>query len=95
MDPREKDLLPRCSEPSHVKCSFYRDVFGSWRWECVEANGDMRDSVYSSTSLADCVADAISAGVHLSDQEIDAALTCDSRPDAAPEPGRESASDAG
>ena len=78
MDPREKDLLPRRSEPPHVKCAFYRDVFGGWRWECVEPNGDMRDCVYSSASLADCVADAISAGVHLSNQEVHDALTCDS-----------------
>lgn len=44
-------------------CNYYRDVFGGWRWEFEDAEGDMRDSHHSYETYAECVAAARCAGL--------------------------------
>jgi hypothetical protein len=45
------------------KLAFYRDVFGGWRWEYFDANGQARDSAFSYDTHAECVADARGRGL--------------------------------
>ena len=45
-------------------CNFYRDVFGGWRWEFKDAEGEMRDSPHCYETYEDCVAAAERAGLH-------------------------------
>ena len=44
-------------------CNVYRDVFGSWRWECTDAHGDMRDSVESFDTYEEALSAAQRAGL--------------------------------
>ncbi|HYH43607.1 MAG TPA: hypothetical protein VD867_16655 [Burkholderiales bacterium] len=41
----------------------YRDVFGGWRWECFDADGEARDSQFSYDTRSECVADAKQRGL--------------------------------
>lgn len=51
----ENDAPPRT-------CHLYRDVFGGWRSEAREPNGDSVDSRHSYSSLEDCMKDASNGG---------------------------------
>jgi DNA-binding response OmpR family regulator len=46
------------------KCIFYRDLFGGWRWEWHDGEGQVRDSQYSYDSREDCVEAARKDGVY-------------------------------
>jgi uncharacterized protein YegP (UPF0339 family) len=46
---------PQC-QPLGFSC--YRDVFGGWRWEFRDANGDFVDSQQSYDSQEECLAAA-------------------------------------
>lgn len=41
----------------------YLDVFGGWRWELHQGNGDVLDSPYCYDTRADCLGDAARRGL--------------------------------
>ena len=45
------------------KLNFYRDVFGGWRWEYFDADGEAHDSPFSYDSHLECVEDARRQGM--------------------------------
>lgn len=47
-------------------CEIYRDVFGGWRWEAHDRDGEPIDSRLSFSSAEDCVKDARRAGFAIS-----------------------------
>lgn len=49
-------------QASPSTCHLYRDVFGGWRWEAGDANGESVDSRQSFSSLEECMSDASHAG---------------------------------
>jgi DNA-binding response OmpR family regulator len=50
-----------------MEWTIYRDLFGGWRWECHDANGNARDSQQSYDTREDCVAAAARARVSMGD----------------------------
>jgi hypothetical protein len=38
-----------------MKWTYYCDVFGGWRWECRDAEGEVRDSQHSYDTRQECV----------------------------------------
>jgi DNA-binding response OmpR family regulator len=47
-----------------VNWVFYRDIFGAWRWECTDAENDVRDSQHSYETREECVEAAGDAGMN-------------------------------
>jgi hypothetical protein len=66
---------PAHAEADHTRvrnfrgpCNFYRDVFGGWRWEFEDSNGEMRDSQHAYATREQCVAAATGAGLPTSEE---------------------------
>ena len=58
----------------------YQDVFGGWRWEVTDAQGDVRDSNAGCDTREQCLAAATPAGV--SNESIRDPEACELEPTA-------------
>jgi DNA-binding response OmpR family regulator len=59
----------------NTHCVFYRDLFGGWRWEWCDEEGNIRDSKQSYDTRDECVQQARAAGIYKDNTPVFAAKT--------------------